>query len=475
MNREQRKFTHHIAGRLDLKSHSSGSEGNRQITISRRTFKPSLVSCMGAIETKPVELNSEQMKALSRLIDRYPIDQRHIANHLRSGFAVRRSLNSRNTSARMVEPMLVPPPTNENTEMRRFRETLPTFKLRQEILGAIRTHKVTLVTGANILQVPQFILEEASAEGRALRIVCTQPRRLPAIAVADRVAKERNERLGATVGYHIRLEQKTSAQTVLTYCTSGVLLRMLTIDDIAHSISHILLDEIHEREQNTDYLLIALKQALKTRGDLKVIFFVILMSATMEDNLGTFMRYFGDVDVAHVDIPSRLHHVEKFFLSEVLALTGYKPPPSLFGGTFSSTGFGQFHSQSAKNFDSFPHVDEFRCDAVSDKSSVRREYAHRPAANISNELISVRTAPNLGTLMSNGMAHQNAALCGGASFERCFGTAAATESSSTSTATLVTSASTSALQSHNTLNMQPLGDQFEKLAQTLADTNWNEV
>lgn len=90
-------------------------------------------------------------------------------------------------------------------------------------------------------KVQQFILEEASAEGRSLRIICTQPRRLPAIAVADRVAKERNERLGATVGYHIRLEQKTSSQTALTYCTSGVLLRMLTIDDVAHSISHIFL------------------------------------------------------------------------------------------------------------------------------------------------------------------------------------------------------------------------------------------
>lgn len=54
-----------------------------------------------------------------------------------------------------------------------------------------------------------------------------------------------------------------------------------------------------------------------------------------------------------VPVPSRLHHVEKFFLSEVLALTGYKPPHSLFGGTFSSTGFGQFHTQTSKNFDRY--------------------------------------------------------------------------------------------------------------------------
>ncbi|VDP00236.1 unnamed protein product [Heligmosomoides polygyrus] len=158
----------------------------------------------------------------------------------------------------------------------------------------------SLEIGANEKRaVPQFLLEDAFETQTPLRIVCTQPRRLPAIAVASRVARERGEALGSTVGYHIRLEQRTSPQTVLTYCTSGVLLRMLTQDDAARDISHIILDEIHEREQNTDYLLIALKQALKKRNDLKVI----LMSATMEGNLKLFTKYFGEkVEVKHVDI-----------------------------------------------------------------------------------------------------------------------------------------------------------------------------
>uniref|UniRef100_A0A915AZQ8 Helicase ATP-binding domain-containing protein n=1 Tax=Parascaris univalens TaxID=6257 RepID=A0A915AZQ8_PARUN len=412
------------------------------------------------------------MKALSYLIDKYPIDQRQIEGHLRAGFAARRGHCLRNKNKRLVEPMLVPPPSNESTEMRRFRETLPTFKLREEILRAIRTHKVTLITGGTgcgkTTQVPQFILEEASAEGRSLRIICTQPRRLPAIAVADRVAKERNERLGSTVGYHIRLEQKTSSQTALTYCTSGVLLRMLTIDDVAHSISHIFLDEIHEREQNTDYLLIALKQALKARDNLKVI----LMSATMEGNLDTFMRYFVDVDVAHVDIPSRLHHVEKFFLSEVLALTGYKPPHSLFGGTFSSTGLGQSHVQTSKNFDSFPQVDEFRCDTVGEDGSNQSDHTSRFAT--SSELISVRTAPNLGALTSNRMTHHAMISNGIMPFERRFPPSAGNLAAAC-TGSLVTSASTSALQSHGLSSAPATYDEYEKLAQTLADTKWNEI
>uniref|UniRef100_A0A0N5A918 ATP-dependent RNA helicase DHX36 n=1 Tax=Syphacia muris TaxID=451379 RepID=A0A0N5A918_9BILA len=204
-------------------------------------------------------------------------------------------------SNRVNEPMLIPPKAKETPQMRALRMSLPTYALKKKIVSAIESHKVTLITGGTgcgkTTQVPQFLLEHACANHIPIRIICTQPRRLPTIAVAERVARERNERVGGTVGYHIRLEQKTSPQTILTYCTSGVLLRMLTVDGVARSMSHIFLDEIHEREQNTDYLLIALKQALKVRDNLKVI----LMSATMEGNLRIFKDYFKDSDVAHVN------------------------------------------------------------------------------------------------------------------------------------------------------------------------------
>ena len=72
---------------------------------------------------------------------------------------------------------------------------------------------------------------------------------------------------------------------------------MLTQDDVVKNLSHIILDEIHEREQNTDYLLIALKQAITKEKDLKIV----LMSATMEGNLDMFKKYFGEVPVQHID------------------------------------------------------------------------------------------------------------------------------------------------------------------------------
>lgn len=85
-------------------------------------------------------------------------------------------------------------------------------------------------------QLPQYILEEeiSSLRGAHCNIVCTQPRRISAISVAARISSERGESLGETIGYQIRLEALRSAQTRLLFCTTGVLLRKLVIDDTLH-------------------------------------------------------------------------------------------------------------------------------------------------------------------------------------------------------------------------------------------------
>uniref|UniRef100_A0A7E4ZYR7 RNA helicase n=1 Tax=Panagrellus redivivus TaxID=6233 RepID=A0A7E4ZYR7_PANRE len=319
MNKEERKIVHVLARERDMRSHSSGKEGNRYLTVSRaKSHKYATVSMSDSF---PLSLTDTQQDEIRHYLKQFTIDKDQVFKHYESPKAGHKK---HNRGGILHGPPLIPPRTEPNKRFHDFRTTLPAFRLRNQIVETIDSHQVILVTGGTgcgkTTQVPQFILEEAEAHRQPIRIICTQPRRLPAIAVAERVAIERGETLGTTVGYHIRLEQKCDPrQTILTYCTSGVLLRMLTVDPMATNVTHIILDEIHEREQNTDYLLIALKEALRHRRDLKVI----LMSATMEGNRDTFLKYFEHNHVGSVDVPARLHRVDKFFLSDVLAMTGY--------------------------------------------------------------------------------------------------------------------------------------------------------
>ncbi|CAK5039059.1 unnamed protein product [Meloidogyne enterolobii] len=194
-----------------------------------------------------------------------------------------------------------PPASSRNAQLFASRRSLPIWNFKNKILASIKQHPVTLITGGTgcgkTTQVPQFLLEDAAENSTPIQIMCTQPRRLPAISIAKRVALERGEMLGDIVGYHIRLEQRISSKTALTYCTSGVLLRKLTNDELASEITHVILDEIHERETNTDYLLIVLRWAISRRPDLRVV----LMSATMGENINKFLKYFEQQGICHID------------------------------------------------------------------------------------------------------------------------------------------------------------------------------
>ncbi len=109
--------------------------------------------------------------------------------------------------------------------------------------------------------------------GDKTNILCTQPRRISALSVAERVAEEMNETIGHQVGYHIRMEAKKSKHTKLLFCTTGVILRRLHDDPNLEGITHVIVDEVHERQWEIDFLLIALRRLLnRTRKtDLKVV------------------------------------------------------------------------------------------------------------------------------------------------------------------------------------------------------------
>jgi len=139
--------------------------------------------------------------------------------------------------------------------------------------------------------------------------------------VASRVALERGESVPgkASVGSVVRGESKTCNSTRLLFCTTGILLRQLQSQNALENISHILIDEVHERHLDTDVLLAILKKTLPSLPNLTVV----LMSATMDAD--RFAAYWG-AGTPRMHIPGFTHPVQDFTLEDVLEITGYIPP-----------------------------------------------------------------------------------------------------------------------------------------------------
>lgn len=216
--------------------------------------------------------------------------------------------------------------------MLKVRRELPAWTMMSNVLDVIARSQVTVISGetgcGKSTQVPQFILDDwllqsstldSNRDMKHIEIVCTQPRRLSAIGVAERVADERNERVGNTIGYQIRLENKISSSTRLTFCTTGILLRRLASDPLLAAVSHIIVDEVHERSEESDFLLLILKELMMKRPELKVI----LMSATLNSRL--FSDYFGGIPV--IEIPGRTFPVEQLFLEDILERSDFVLEP----------------------------------------------------------------------------------------------------------------------------------------------------
>ena len=136
-------------------------------------------------------------------------------------------------------------------------------------------------------------------------IGCTQPRRVAAMSVAQRVSEEMNVELGDEIGYAIRFEDLTSEKTLIKYMTEGVLLRESLRESDLDTYSCVIMDEAHERALNTDVLFGILRKVVQRRTDFKLI----VTSATLDAE--KFAKFFGGVPM--FNIPGRTFHVEKFF------------------------------------------------------------------------------------------------------------------------------------------------------------------
>ena len=223
--------------------------------------------------------------------------------------------------------------TPAQQRMLQTRMSLPAWSLQEEIVHQVTSCQVTIISGetgsGKSTQSVQFILDDLIQRtlGGAANIICTQPRRISALGLADRVADERCSEVGNEVGYAIRGESKQKAGTTkITFVTTGVLLRRLqtsggNTDDLVSAlsdVSHVVVDEVHERSLDTDFLLILLREVLKRRSDLRVV----LMSATLD--AAVFEQYFSDVGrVGKVQIEGRTYPVQDFYLDNIIHMTGF--------------------------------------------------------------------------------------------------------------------------------------------------------
>lgn len=204
---------------------------------------------------------------------------------------------------------------------------LPVFSMHHEIESIFSKNRVVVVSGetgsGKSTQIPHFLLDASLESDTPVKIICTQPRRISAISLAERVSKEVGDvgslgSKGTLVGYQVRLDNKTSKDTLLTFCTTGILLRRLESDPKLTGISHIVLDEVHERTLESDFLLYTLKNLLRTRNDLRVI----LMSATANARL--FCEYFAGAHPApSLVVPGKTFPVTESFLEDIVENTGF--------------------------------------------------------------------------------------------------------------------------------------------------------
>ncbi|XP_070706567.1 3'-5' RNA helicase YTHDC2 isoform X2 [Pempheris klunzingeri] len=364
----ERAFIHRMAQSLGYISKSRGKGSSRFLTIRKKdgSDKPR--------PTMPLTLSQNSLYFIRSLLQRFPISSKErtdLQHNTKSGLSVAaepdNSCDRNKASGRLNNGIPMVPQRRNPSELDSFRRSLHVHERQEEITQLIRENRVVLVVGetgsGKTTQIPQFLLDECSRNEEPCRIFCTQPRRLAAIAVAERVAAERGESVGQTVGYHIRLESRVSPKTLLTFCTSGVFLRTLMAGDASlTTVTHVIVDEVHERDGLTDFLLTKMRDALQKLPTLKLI----LSSAALDIDL--FHQYFGSCPV--IKLKGRQFEVKELFLEDILRLTG-----------FNNKDMRKYKEETQRKEKKQKHLMEW-CKAVENSSVVEEQRTPVPAPGV---------------------------------------------------------------------------------------------
>lgn len=232
----------------------------------------------------------------------------HLQKTVQMGKSKKRKLSS---SGSNDEPKSAK--VSHDAQIQEFRRNLPVYSFRKQLIELVNANpdnKVLLVaaeTGSGkSTQIPAYMLPYTG------RILVTQPRRVAAVTLANRVAFENGCKSGQRVGYRVRFDDCTSSETQLIYATDGMLLREAMTDPLLHAYSVIVLDECHERSLQTDILIGVVHGARKSRKAKNMEpLQLVLMSATLE--ITKFQGFFGDDNISVVEIPGRQYPVQTLY------------------------------------------------------------------------------------------------------------------------------------------------------------------
>lgn len=225
---------------------------------------------------------------------------------------------SRNLMAALYQRRQSISPTLLNIQEKR--ECLPIYSYRENILKLIEDNRVVVLSGetgcGKTTQVPQYILDHYINEekGAKCNIIVTQPRRLSAVTIAERVAYERGELTGDNIGYKVRHEgvQPQRRGGSMLFCTTGILLQFLKRNPLLRGISHVIIDEAHERDVFIDFLMTFLKDVLNVNPNVHLV----IMSASINEK--KLSKYFNDCPIIYV--PGFMHSVNSVFLEQIKEL-----------------------------------------------------------------------------------------------------------------------------------------------------------
>ncbi|KAJ0446580.1 putative RNA helicase [Helianthus annuus] len=357
----ERAEVHKLWRAMGMKSQSSGAGANRRVTLYKIMAKVKRKP-RGSAWTQPgTQTKSDNTEVKSPVMSfAFSEEGKTVLKDFFSFYspgdrkedekiAVTSSENANNTPMRN-DDMFCKPRTEKGQVEKKFqsfvarmqsdrnlkqitesRSKLPIASFKDVITSTVESNQVVLISGqtgcGKTTQVPQYLLDYMWSKGEECKIVCTQPRRISAVSVAERIASERGEAIGQSVGYKIKLDTKGGRHSSVVFCTNGVLLRILvhagntlagkeksakTVKDAFPDITHIIVDEIHERDRFSDFMLTIIRDILPIYPHLRVV----LMSATLDAE--RFSQYFGGCPI--ICVPGFTYDVKRFYLEDVLLL-----------------------------------------------------------------------------------------------------------------------------------------------------------